>query len=329
MPKKDHKRLTEKDLKSSSELLPTLFHPPLPSPSQNGEPTAQKALTPEEEARHILYQHSVLCQTCIPYRNPGDVPLWHRKNGMVQLELQAGRVLDPHTDEIVTVGLPFGPKPRLVLYHLNAEAMRTQSPILTLEDSLTAFVKRTLKLDVGGRTIRSVKEQLNRLSAADFRFYASYQDHAVTVKGSVIEGLDLWVSKDERQRVLWPSVVQFSQRYFESLLTHAVPLNESAVSRLSHSAMGLDIYTWLAQRLHRVEPGKPILVPWSAVKEQFGQGYDRMDNFRRVFQTTLKQVAAVYKEARFKVEREGMRLSHSPPPVLKRYVRGMEIPNRV
>ena len=75
----------------------------------------------------------------------------------------------------------------------------------------------TLKLDGGGRTIRSVKDQLNRLAAADFRFYVKYQDHAVTVKGTVIEGLDLWVSKDERQRVLWPSVVQFSQRYFQSL----------------------------------------------------------------------------------------------------------------
>ena len=36
---------------------------------------------------------------------------------------------------------------------------------------------------------------------AAFRFYASYEGHAVTVKGIVIEGLDLWVSKDELQRV--------------------------------------------------------------------------------------------------------------------------------
>lgn len=65
------------------------------------------------------------------------------------------------------VGLPF--KPRLVLYHLNAEALRTQSPLIELEDSLTTFVKRTLGLDSGGRTIGTVKDQLTRLSAADFR----------------------------------------------------------------------------------------------------------------------------------------------------------------
>jgi hypothetical protein len=58
------------------------------------------------------------------------------------------------------VGLPFGPKPRLVLFHLNAEALRTQSPLIELEDSLTAFVKRTLGLDPKGRNIRIVKDQL-------------------------------------------------------------------------------------------------------------------------------------------------------------------------
>jgi hypothetical protein len=54
------------------------------------------------------------------------------------------------------------------------------------------------------------------------------------------------------QRVLWPTTVAFSPVYFQSLMQHAVPLNEHAVARLSHSAMGLDVYTWLAQRLHRV-----------------------------------------------------------------------------
>jgi hypothetical protein len=271
-----------------------------------------------EEVKDILYQHSVLCQTSMPYRNPGKIKIWQRRNGFIRLELMAGRVLDPNSDEIVDVGLPFGPKPRLVLYHLNAEAMRRQSPLIELEDSLTAFVKRTLRLDVGGRTIRSVKEQLNRLSAADFRFYARHDHGAVTIKGTVIEGLDVWVTRDERQRVLWPSTVQFSRGYFESLLTHAVPLNEMAVARLSHNAMALDVYTWLAQRLHRVDLGKPSLVPWASLKEQFGHGYGRMDNFKRVFQTTLKQVAVVYDEAKFSIGSQGMLLSHSPPPVLRR-----------
>ncbi len=118
----------------------------------------------------ILYQHSVLCQTCLPFRDPGqEIRTWKRSNGIVSLVVAAGQAFHPDTRRFVDVGLPYGPKPRLVLYHLNAEALRTQSPYIELEDSLTAFVKRTLGLDPKGRNIRTVKDQLSRLSASDFR----------------------------------------------------------------------------------------------------------------------------------------------------------------
>jgi hypothetical protein len=275
----------------------------------------------DDEDTDILYQHSVLCQTCMPYRNPGeDIRLWERRNGIVRLEIQAGRVLDPDQDAFVDVGLPFGPKPRLALYHLNAEALRTQSRAIELEDSLTAFVSRTLGLDTGGKTIRAVKEQLSRLAAADFRLGATRDGRAITIKGTVIEGLELWSPRNVRQRILWPTTVVFSASYFESLINHAVPLNEAAVARLSHTAMGLDLYTWLAQRLHRISPRAPALVPWASLKEQFGLGYGRMDNFKRVFQATLGQVHAVYPEARFSFGAKGIRLSNSRPPVAKRFL---------
>ena len=264
----------------------------------------------------ILYQHSVLCQTCLPYRDPGDdVRLWSRRNGYARLELQAGRAFDGARDDFMDVGLPFGPKPRLVLFHLNAEALRTQSPAIELEDSLTAFVKRTLGLDPGGRNIHTVKDQLTRLSAADFRIGTLQDERSVTLKGSVIEGFELWTARDPRQRVFWPTTVQFSQRYFDSLMKHAVPLNETAVARLSHSAMGLDIYTWLAQRLHRVDEGKGAFVPWVSLHEQFGHGYERIRDFRRVYTRTLRQVHVVYPEAKFDLDGEGMKLRHSRPPV--------------
>jgi hypothetical protein len=266
-----------------------------------------------------VFQHSVLCQTCLPFRDPGDeVRLWGRRNGRVHLEIQAGRAFDGGREEFIDVGLPFGPKPRLVLYHLNAEALRTQSPLIELEDSLTAFVKRTLGLDTKGRNIRTVKDQLTRLSAADFRIGTVIgEGQAMTVKGTVIEGFDLWVAQDARQRTLWPSTVRFSHGYFESLMKHAIPLNERAVASLSHNAMGLDVYTWLAQRLHRVERTKGVFIPWTALHDQFGQGYERLRDFRRTYHRTLKQVTTVYPEAKFDLDEQGMRLWHSRPPVAK------------
>ena len=267
----------------------------------------------------ILYQHSVLCQTCLPYRDPGDeMRLWSRRNGYVKLELQAGRAFDARIDDFVDVGLPYGPKPRLVLYHLNAEALRTQSPVLELEDNLTAFVKRTLGLDPKGRNIRTVKDQLSRLAAADFRIGTSKDDRSTTLKGSIVEGFEIWTPRDAKQRVLWPSTIQFSMRYFESLMKHAVPLNETAVARLSHNAMALDVYTWMAQRLHRIEEGKTVLVPWASLWEQFGHGYERLRDFRRVFLRTLRQVKVVYPESKFDLTPGGMTLRNSRSPIAKR-----------
>ena len=268
----------------------------------------------------ILYQHSVLCQTTLPYRDPGEsARTWERANGLVSLVVAAGQAFDPHSRRFVDVGLPFGPKPRLVLYHLNAEALRTQSPVIELEDSLTAFVKRTLGLDTKGRNIRTVKDQLTRLSASDFRIGTVTTDgRALTVKGSVIEGSELWVARDPRQKTLWPTTVQFSQRYFESLMRHAVPLNERAVASLSHNAMALDIYTWLAQRLHRIQDGRTALVPWTSLHEQFGQGYAHVREFRRVFNRTLKQVREAYPQSKFESDERGLHLRHSKPPVASR-----------
>ena len=285
-------------------------------------PIQERLLTPmdaPDEVRDILYQHSVLCQTCMPYRDPGDERICRRRNGIVRMEIQAGRALDPATDDFVDVGLPWGPKARLVLYHLNAEALKQQSRAIEVEGSLTAFVRRTLDLDPKGRNIRSVKDQLARLSAADFRLGATHEKgRSITLKSTIIDGFELWAPRDPNQKMLWPTVIQFSHAYFESLMQHAVPLNEQAVARLSHNAMALDIYTWLAQRLHRVEPKRAAFVPWASLKEQFGQGYGRMDNFKRVFRKTLKQASVVYQEARFSEDQKGMRLLNSRPPVLPR-----------
>jgi len=106
-----------------------------------------------------------------------------------------------------------------------------------------------------------------------------------------------------------------SNDYFASLKKHAVPLDERALAALAHSAMGLDIYTWLAQRLHRVQPNRSQFVSWNALKVQFGQGYDRMDNFRRVFLQMLRLVHGQYQSARFELSAKGMTLYHSLPPV--------------
>jgi hypothetical protein len=183
-----------------------------------------------------------------------------------------------------------------------------------VEDSLTAFVKG-LGLAGHGRDINIVKDQLARLSAATIRLAVARDDRALQINTQIVTAFDLWFPKNERQRVFWPSTVRLSEEYFQSLVRHAVPLKESAISVLSHTAMGLDIYTWLAQRLHRIPIGKPQFVPWASVRDQFGDGYKRIRKFREKFITILAEVHSQYPKARIGVDDGGLTLHHSPPPV--------------
>jgi hypothetical protein len=122
-------------------------------------------------------------------------------------------------------------------------------------------------------------------------------------------------------------------------VNHAVPLDETHIAALSHSSLALDIYTWLAQRLHRIPANKPTLVTWASLHGQFGQGYstEHIRKFRQVFRVALKQVLSIYKAARvldetpkqarrYSIQGEtfwreepatGLTLYNSPPPVKK------------
>ena len=280
----------------------------------------EKGRTPEQDddPDSLAYQHSVFCQTGLPYRDPGDdVRLWERTQGAAALEIQAGRLRDPLKGRFVDVGLPWGTKSRLVLAHINGEALRQGTNVIEIEGSLTAFVKR-IRGFTGGREIRLFKDHLNRLSASIIRLAFDHGKHrASQIDTKIISACDLWLTKDERQRVLWPSTIALSLDYFESLQQHAVPLNEADLAALAHSAMALDIYAWLAQRLHRIDPARPQFIPWHGVKQQFGQGYDRMDHFKAAFRKALRQVVARYLAARIDEDGHGLTLRHSPPPVLK------------
>jgi hypothetical protein len=90
-----------------------------------------------------------------------------------------------------------------------------------------------------------------------------------------------------------------------------VPLDERALSALSHSAMALDVYAWLAQRLHRIPKPHRQLLPWPAVKEQFRSDYDRLRKFREKFLTALRQVMAVYPVAKIDVRDDGLEATRS------------------
>ena len=273
-------------------------------------------------AEELAFTHSVLTQTSLPTsRPPEGVVVWERQQGRARLRVEAGSVLDPKTGRYVQPGLPYGPKARLLLMHLNSEAVRRQSPIIPVEDTMTAFFRRLMGRKQDGRQANMLKAQLSALAAATFRLgIMQDEDRAFQIDTKVVSAFDLWFQKDDSQRVIWPSTLRLSLDYFDSLTRFAVPLDERAIAALAHSATGLDIYCWLAQRLHRIPKEKPQFIPWAALYDQFGQGYREIRKFRRDFLKQIGQVKAVYPDAYLSEDRRGMTLENSPPPVSKRFV---------
>ncbi|GAB2517111.1 replication protein RepA [Spirosoma aerophilum] len=277
--------------------------------------TAYEIASDKATVKEAIYQHSVLCQTFLPYRNPGDDQrVWQQRQGNVSLAVQAGNAFDQ--DGVMgPIGLPYGTKARLILAHINSEAVKTQSREIDVEGSMSAFIK-SIGLSLDGRTIKEVKEQLRRLSTATLSLGFSNGVRGIQYDLHIINTFDLWFPKNEKQRILWPSRVQLSSDYFESLREHAIPLDNRALAALSHNAMALDIYSWLAQRLHRIEPNNVQFIAWENLKSQFGQGYDRMNDFKKVFRKTLLQVRSQYYGAKIEeVPNRGFDLRLSPPPI--------------
>jgi hypothetical protein len=264
----------------------------------------------------IAYQHFLFCQTSLPYRDVRGARDWRRNLGNASLLLNAGEAYDPVARTWVKLGLPFGPKPRLILAYLNTRAILTKSPEIEVGESLTAFVK-SLRLNLNGYSIRMLKDQLTRLSAASFNLAlpGSPQRPAKHVRMNLVDGFDLRLPKTATQRVTWPARVTLNAAYFDSVTTSAVPLSMRALDGLKNNAFALDLYTWLAQRLWRAPAQAPHWISWDVLLGQFGQGYRQMNWFKRDFRLRLALVLAHYPKARIVEDpNHGFLLYHSPPP---------------
>lgn len=77
--------------------------------------------------------------------------------------------------------------------------------------------------------------------------------------------------------------------------------------------MVLDIYIWLAYRLHALKGD--VEVSWPSLYGQFGAGYRRLRDFRAGFVGGLELALAVYPEARISVEEKGIVLRPSRPAI--------------
>ncbi|MEA2511111.1 MAG: hypothetical protein QOJ59_598 [Thermomicrobiales bacterium] len=278
--------------------------------------TAADLLDPPDEAEYL---HAVLCQVGMP-RNPTPMRVFERKSGNAIMVLEAGKIM--RRGEMVDQPLPYGSKPRLVMVHLSTYAIKNRTPEVVVGNSMREFL-RELGIDTsggarGGYTM--FKKQMQALASCKLTLGFSTATEDVTINTTPIRRFEAWLSTDGKQRAMWPGVMELSQDFYETLVAHAVPLDPRALGALKHSALALDIYTWLAHRLCRIRSSQGVRVYWANLRQQFGQEYNDPRNFKRKFVQALTQVLAVYPSASVEQIPGGLLLKPSPPPIPKTQV---------
>lgn len=258
----------------------------------------------------MAFTHAVLCQVGLP-RAKVEGREFMRQSGAAWVNVQAG-YLDEGKGPVLQP-IPYGVMPRLGLAWVSTFAVRNKEREIPIGDSAAEFL-RLMGMESDGRRYATLRKQMHALAAA--RLQLGFKGR--TYNGQPVQQFDAWVSnKDTQQRALWPGVMVLSEGYFVSLIESAVPLDNRALLALKGSALALDVYAWLAHRLHRIE-GRGVILHWKSLREQFAQEYRGKDpdkDFKGEFLPALKKVLAVYPQAKVKRVNGGVLLIGSPPPI--------------
>lgn len=266
-----------------------------------------------EDDPGIGITYSGFCLTALPHKRLPDSDSWHRRGTKVALTIDPGTLLIAGQPQ--RFGVPYGSRARLILIYLQSMALRHDSPEVELGNSMKAWLER-MDVPVGGKSYKLVAEQANRLSACHLTFFWLDSEGHGFEKEPLIKGGGIqFQSGDGRQGSLWRETVRLSDQFFQALKEHPVALNETALRIISNRSLSLDIYIWLAYRLHHLD--RRTTIRWPALFDQFGAGFQAgaMRKFKQTFREALAYALAVYPDARVEAGEDGLSLQPSRPPV--------------
>jgi hypothetical protein len=271
-----------------------------------------------DDGGRIGITYTGFCLTALPHKKLPDVESWEKRGHRVTLLIEPGK-MKTGRGAATLYGVPYGARARMLLLFLQTEAVRTKSREIELGRSMRDWLGR-MGLTYGGGVGAMLREQATRIAACSLKFFWEDDEKEGWTKGGFVRsGLRFNLARDEdRQDRFWEDRVVLDEVFYEALKRHPVPLREAALRQLSDRSTSLDLYVWLAYRLHNLKAVTPVR--WAALREQFGSGYAKAGAFKRDFIKALAPAVAAYPEARVELADEGLRLFPSPPAVSKRFV---------
>jgi Plasmid encoded RepA protein len=279
---------------------------------------AAASVLAEEDAR-LGITHAGFAMTSLPHKRI-EQPVWRRDGGRTTLLVEAG-----HDRDGALIGVPYGSIARLILLYLQTEAIRTNSPEVELGRSMNSWMGR-MGLRAGGKTYQLVTEQARRISACRLTFFTEHNNGAERRHNGafVQDAITLRGVADEHQPSLWSDRVRLDEGFWRSLRAHPVPVREESIRAIGTRSLAIDVYIWLAYRLHALTKSTPV--SWAAIHAQFGAGFRHVRQIKPTFTEALTLALAVYPEARVDMDRTGLTLHPSPPAVPKPAARRLAAP---
>ena len=203
-------------------------------------------------------------------------------------------------------GVPHGSKARLILLYLQTEAVKTNSRIVELGTSMRRWL-RSMGVTITGPNYQEVRRQALKIERALVSFTFAGEGALISWQDTIIRGsFERPCSGDEVR------TVELSESFFKAITEHPVPVCEAAIRLLGERCMALDLYLWLAYRLHSLR--RQTLVPWPALHGQFGAATRLLKHFKPHFAREIEAALAAYPDARVDLTDEGIRLHPSPSP---------------
>ena len=267
-----------------------------------------------------------------PFKDPGMIDLWVRKDGNRIFTIRNGHAIHPETDDLVLQGYPYGIWPRRLQAIINAQLIRNRGiRDIYVGPAFTPYLRARLGgIDMtGGKTgnIARAKDQMLRMSCSTYRFYIrGEQAGAMYNPAPMIERCGIYFGEDAEN---WPLMLTISKPYAESICTegNAVPVDISALMRIK-GPMEHDVYSWAVRRVFTVKPEKPVPLSWPNMFEQFGKttylSRTAMQDFQKDFRACVLHLRKeVYPDLKFEEKLGKWWLSSSKLAVPQRkYWRG-------
>ena len=261
-----------------------------------------------DDAERMGFTYSGFALTSLPHKPP-ETTTWRREGHNLTLVLQAG--VDRNE---ISLGLPYGSYARFILLFLQSEAIRTRSREIELGRSMKVWLG-SMGLSIGGKTYKQVNEQARRISGCTLTFYADRTGAQIRSRGGFVKSEITMTNVAGDQPALWQDRVMLDEDFYRALSEHPVPVSETALRAIGPRSMVIDIYIWLAYRLHALK--RDVDVSWPALYGQFGAGFKSIKRFKQHFADCVALAVAAYPEARVSISSRGMVLQPSRPAIAK------------